>query len=274
MQNLLLKLVICLFWFPVCSAQTKGDYPEITAIDLPGAEFSAPRFFTGTSLFGYIDGGAELYLEYGFSGAEITEITMGARKYKVEIFRMTGTEEAFGIFSVSKYRCIHTPDLAKYSCQTKYQLQFCKGSYYISIINGTGNSRDSSAMLHLGKIISNKISESEFDPGVYFPGFPIDSSVKDILLAKGRLGIVNGYPDLEDYFKGITGYTAVILRIKEKTILSVKIINGEQFKKFIDLHGWDAVELSGHIVKSTGGDVVRQIGGYHLLIELADIPVR
>ena len=269
MRYLLLKLAICLFWFPVCGAQSTGDYPEITATDLPGAEFSAPRFFTGTSLFGYIDGGAELYLEYGFSGAEITEITLRERKYKVEIYRMAGIEEAFGIFSVSKYRCLRTPELAKYSCQTKYQLQFCKGSYYISIINGTGNSPDSLAMLHLGKIISNKISETEFDPEGYFPGFPIDSSVNDILLAKGRLGIVNGYPDLEDYFKGITGYTAVILKIKEKTILSVKISNGEQFKKFIDLHGLDAGELSGHTVKSTGGEVVRQIAGYHLLIELA-----
>ncbi len=115
-----------------------GGFSTIGKKDLPEAKFSSSRVFTGSSLFGYINGGAELYLEYGFDVAAVTVIDYEDGEYKTEVFKMTGSEEAFGIFSVSKYRCLSIPALSEFTCQTKYQLQICKGPYYISIINKTG----------------------------------------------------------------------------------------------------------------------------------------
>jgi hypothetical protein len=258
-----LSTFIGLFNILVCFSQTQKDLPVIDKNDLPEAKFSSSRVFSGSSLFGYIDGGAELYLEYGFDVATVTKIEYKGGEYKTEIFKMIGPEEAFGIFSVSKYRCLSMPPLSKFSCQTKYQLQICKGPYYISIINGTGTRSDSIACLIIGKKIADKIMDQEVDLSSYLPDINTETIQTKSILVKGRLGIVNGSPELEDFFMGTTGYTAVIVREDAKKIISVKYRNKESYQEFLELHKLeeDKPFLSGN---------VKKIGEYHLLIELPD----
>jgi hypothetical protein len=252
-----------LFNYMVCFSQTGKNLPDIDKNDLPEAKFSSSRIFTGSSLFGYIDGGAELYLEYGFDVASVTKIEYKGGEFKTEIFKMNGPEEAFGIFSVSKYRCLSMPPLSKFSCQTKYQLQICKGPFYINIINSTGTRSDSIVSLKIGKIIADKIMDQEVDLSSYLPDTTIETIQTKSFLARGRLGIVNGSPELEDFFMGTTGYTAVIAGEEGKKIISVKFRNKESYKEFLELHNWDLDKpfLSGN---------VKKIGEYHLLIELPD----
>jgi hypothetical protein len=251
-------------------SQESANYPVITYKDLPDAVFSEPRKFIGASLFGYIDGGAELYLEYGFSEARINQIEVGGRSYKTEIYKMNGIEEAFGIFSVSRYRCLSFPSVADFSCQTKYQLQFCKGPYYISIINRTGTKEDSATMLTIGKIIADKIPFPGIDLSVYFPGIKIETLRQNAFLAKGRLGIVNGDPDLEDFFSGVRGYTAVMLRPDEKTLISIWFPDNEQYNKFIELHHWKLSEDNSIIISSNQNEIISKAGDNRLIIELRD----
>jgi hypothetical protein len=263
MIKYLLTSVVFIFSFPVCFSQLPEDFPLIDKNDLPAAKFSSPRTFNGTSLYGYIDGGAELYLEYGFSAVWVTEINYMDGRYKTEIYKMNGPEEAFGIFSVSKYRCLDMPSLSKFTCRTKYQLQICKGSYYISIINGTGARSDSIASLTIGKIITDKIKDKELDFSSYLPGIPAEMTQTKCILAKGKLGIVNGSPDLEDFFQGINDYTAVIVKGNGKKVISVKFKNRESCQKFLDLHNWSDE-------KPGTAETVKKIADFRLLIELPD----
>ena len=76
----LLVLILLILWLPACLSQLPEDFPTIDKTDLPGAKISSSRTFNGTSLFGYIDGGAELYLEYGFSAVLVTEIELHGRE--------------------------------------------------------------------------------------------------------------------------------------------------------------------------------------------------
>jgi hypothetical protein len=181
---------------------------------------------------------------------------------------MNGPEEAFGIFSVSKYRCLSMPDLSKFTCQTKYQLQICKGPYYISIINGTGSRSDSIVSLNIGRLITDKIKDEEIDFSSYLPGIPAETIQAKCFLAKGRLGIVNGSPEMEDFFKDMAGYTALILKNPDVTTISVKFTYRESYQKFLELHHLEAlIETSGDI-KPAKGMTVRKMGEYHLFIEL------
>lgn len=253
--------VIVILSFQVCFSQLPEDFPSIDKNDLPGAKFSSARTYNGTSLFGYIDGGAELYLEYGFSIVSVTEILFMDGKYKTEIYKMNGPEEAFGIFSVSKYRCKDMPSLSKFTCRTKYQLQICKGPYYINIINGTGTRTDSIASLRIGKIITDKIQKEEIDLTGYLKNIPLETLQTKCFLAKGRLGIVNGSPDLEEFFQGINGYTAVILKGDEKTIISVKFSSNESYQKLLELHNLEDENRAT-------AENVKKIDECSLLIEL------
>jgi len=210
-----------------------------------------------------MNGGAELYLEYGFSMLSVMEIDLSGGKYKTEIYKMNGQEEAFGIFSVSKYRCMDMPDLSKFTCRTRYQFQICKGPYYINIINGTGNSSDSIASITIGKIITDKIMDKEIEFSGFLPGVSAEKLQSGCFLAKGRLGIVNGSPDLEDFFQEISDYAALIVDQDGKTIISVRFENKESYSKFIKLHNWESNN------ESTDGSV-RKIADSHLLVEMTN----
>ena len=258
-----IQFIFLLILLPAVSfSQLPEDFPVIDKSDLPGARFSSPRIFNSSALFGYINGGAELYLEYGFSTVSVTEIEYLQGKYKMEIYKMNGPEEAFGIFSVSKYRCLDMPALAEFSCRTKYQLQICKGPYYISIINSTGLKSDSIASITIGKILTGKIMDEELDLTGYLPGIPREIIQSKCILAKGKLGIMNGSPDHEDFFQGMTGYTAVIVK-SEKAIISVKFVNDSSYKRFLDLNKLkdETIEADGRIKKITAN---------HLFIEMSD----
>ena len=257
----LARLFFALFLYLVSIqglSQDTNDPPLLKADDLPGAKFTSSRSFSGTSLFGYMNGGAELYLEYGLSDATINEIEYRGRKYKTEIYRMNGPEEAYGIFSDSKYRCLGMPQVGDYSCCTKYQLQFCKGDFYINIINTGGTRADSLASSEIGKIIAERIKGKEVELSGYLPDVERDKISSGAFLAKGRLGIVNGSPDLEDHFKGIRNFTAVVLK-SEKNLLSVKFNDQASFMSFLELNGINP-DLS------SDSAVVRKISDMHLLI--------
>lgn len=254
--------VVLILGFPDCFSQLPEDFPSVNKADMPEAKFSSSKTFNGAALFGYIDGGAELYQEYGFSVVSVTEIEYMQGKYKTEIYKMNGPEEAFGIFSVSKYRCLDMPTLSEYTCRTKYQLQICKGPYYISIINVTGTKTDSIASVTIGKIITGKIRDKEIDLSSYLPGIHEEIIKTKCILAKGKLGIMNGSPDLDDYFKEVENYTAVIVK-GEKIIISVKFSNEGSYKKFLDSNKWE--DETFDIT-----DRVKKIADNHLLIELPD----
>jgi hypothetical protein len=248
----------------------QDDILSIDSKDLPDARFQPARTFNGESLFGYIDGGAELYLEYGFSVVWVSEIEYMKGKYKIEIYRMKGAEEAFGIFSVSKFRCLSSPPVATYSCQTRYQLQICSGPFYISIINRTGTDGDSIASLNIASSIARKIKENPVDLSRYLPGIPHSLIREKALLLKGKLGLMNGAPDWEDYFKGISDYTLVILPEEGKTTLSVRFQSAEGIEKLVKLHNWDKGSLTSEMFKVSYNESIMKLSGSHLLIEVSE----
>lgn len=259
--------VILIFGFRVCSAQLPDSFPSIDKTDLPGSEFLSSRVFSGTSLYGYIDGGAELFLEYGFSVVSVSEIEYLGGRYKTEIYKMSGPEEAFGIFSVMRYNCLGMPDIAEFTCQTRYQLQICSGSFYISIIDRSGTGSDSVASIAIGRAITAKISERNANISSYLPGISSANIKRNCLLVKGRLGIVNGSPDLEDFFKEMKDYSAVILKNEGRTVISVKFRNKESYSSFIRSHNWNYKTIENGGIKLPE-ETIEKIAENHLKIEL------
>ena len=250
------------------SAQIPGNFPALGKSDLPEAKFSPPRYFTGESLFGYMNGGAELYREYGITDAVITEFDIENRHYKCEVFRMNGPEEAFGIYSVSKFKCLSSPGFSEYTCLNRYQLQVCRGPYYISIINRSGTRADSLTMLKAAELLADKISEPSIDLRTFMPDLDPETIKGDAVLVKGKLGLANGATEWEDYFKDQTGYYTLIYTPPERSVLSVRFAKDEDFKLFITFRGWGLCELSISDVTIDSGETLRLLGNNHLLIRI------
>lgn len=266
------RVIICLLVILSCSgalfSQLPEHFPVLTREDLPGASFFPNRIFAGTALYGYINGGADLYLEYGFNSAVVSEINYRGDNYKTTIYKMDDQEAAFGIFSVSRYKCISTPVLPDYTCQTRYHLQICRGQYYISIINARGSEEDMDASLEIGKVITGKIEGSEIDFAEFLPGTSKEELQESGFLVRGRLGIVNGISDLEDYFRGIKGYTALIVPREEKTLISVRFSDAGIYRQFIEMHQWDQEKITDKGFTGVSGEDVMKITENHLFITI------
>ena len=212
-----------------------------------GVALAQSRTFTETSLYGYIDGGAELYLEYGFDTLLVTELVIEGNDIKAEVYRMKDPEAAFGIFSVSRFRCNGGAKLTEHICRSAYQLQFCKGPYYVSIINDTGSADDQKLSGDLARLLIDNIAEPPFDPGSFYTGVLDEETMRGAVLVRGPLGIYNGIPVLSDKLGKATGYSALLIRQGADTIASLWFKNdfaAEQFLRAAKLQtgsGKDAV---------------------------------
>ena len=208
-----------------CTAVTAAAQASLSSMvlaELPGIEITKTRTFTAESLYGYMDGGAELYLEYGFDTLVVTEVVSGGKDIKIEFYCMSDAEAAFGIFSVSRFRCNGGPRLTEHQCRSAYQLQLCKGRNYISIINDTGTDAEQKTANEIAANLIRNLADPPFDPVLFFEGGTDDETMKSAVLIRGPLGIYNGIPALIEVLGDVTGYTALIIRKDQKTIGSLR----------------------------------------------------
>ncbi len=195
--------------------------------NIQGLESVQSRTFIESSLYGYIDGGADLYLEYGFDTLVVTELVYEGRDFKVETYRMKDPEAAFGIFSVSRFRCSGGAKLTSYICRSAYQLQFSMGPYYVSIINDTGSEADQKTSGEIAANMIEKITEPPFDPTCFFVEGVDEETMRGAVLVKGPLGVYNGIPALSQQLGDAGDFSALMIKRGQDTLASM-IFNTEQ----------------------------------------------
>ena len=97
-----------------------------------------PRVFTGSDLYGHIDGGAEMVFEFGFEELTVQRYLRGADALEVELYRMRDATGALGIYL---FRCgRETPDPALAARHTAGldQLLLVRDRYLLVVNNLTG----------------------------------------------------------------------------------------------------------------------------------------
>jgi hypothetical protein len=94
--------------------------------------------YRGLDLYGYINGGSEVYLELGFRRCVVQHYSRGEEKVSVEIYYMLDPVAAMGIFLMNQGRnSTGHPAFAVRHTLHPYQLQFVKGWAYVLVNNLT-----------------------------------------------------------------------------------------------------------------------------------------
>lgn len=198
MKNILSFWNLLFFSFSFLFAQEKYF---LQTEETGGGEILSQKIYDGASLWGYINGGADLYLEYGFQKLYLQEIRKNQHLYKVEIFLMKDAEAAYGVFSISRFKCRSDSSLTVMNCQTPHHLQFVRGSCYISISNQHGSDEEQAVMLFLCAQIVRKIPPAALS----FPDEWTDSVYQNTahawMIVKGPIGLMNSYPDWLEWFE-------------------------------------------------------------------------
>jgi hypothetical protein len=114
--------------------------------------------YSRSSLYTYMDGGADLYLEYGFSSLSVRHYARGKDRYLVELYEMTGPQSAFGIYSYNR-RPGSESELVP-GCPagiTDAEVQFTRGSYYLVCRNEDPMARNRPEMVELVRQIAERL---------------------------------------------------------------------------------------------------------------------
>jgi len=157
------------------------------------------------SVFEYLDGGADLYLEYGFVSLNVQEISISINNEEISLqtenYKMANNDASYGIFSISKDTI---PEVEKNSkifyCQTNFQLQFFNGEYYIRIINPSGSSNGKTASFLLFEFFCKNSIKEKFQMPININGSN-EVNPANTKLMFGKLGIQNGCPDEPEYYQ-------------------------------------------------------------------------
>ena len=167
-------------------------------------EVKNERVFTGTALYGFMNGGADLYYEYGFKELVSREITYKGEAYTVDIYTMDTPLNAFGIYSIHAYKCMQADSLGRFDCLSKYQLQAVDGNAYVSIVfqSGSRAARKAADELYLMFVADGKT-------GIRVPNqlmYMVKSYSGSVKYMKGKLAVNNVQPSLLELLDGIDSY--------------------------------------------------------------------
>lgn len=236
MQKMFLFILafICL---PGVMAQTESVIPELDKEDLPGAVFNRNDVYDGRSLWGYMNGGADLYIEYGFVELRVQEFEIENEMMKAEIYRMKNPASAFGIYSIKIYKCNDKNIFISPDCLSNYQYQAAKGPVYISVINASGSEKAVELTKKTAEIIAEKVVGRPFRIEAFNMLHPDTSGHNQIKLVKGKLGLQNSIPRWQELFREMVGYEVYMLKIENDkgkiTLAEVEFPSESQRETFI-----------------------------------------
>lgn len=121
---------------------------------------------TDTELYDYINGGAELYLQYGFEKlAKRIYTDNNQNEIKAEIFDLDAPKNAFGVFSYSM-DTVNT-DIGQGGQYIGSSLIFWQDKYFVSIFAHKENAEIKEKLLETGRKISNSIGKTSALPKSY-----------------------------------------------------------------------------------------------------------
>jgi hypothetical protein len=230
-------------------SQGQDRITNITSI-LPGTgeagEWSRPdppRVFTGEGLFDYIDGGADIYFEYGFRQVVSAEyLNTKKASIKLEIYEMTDDGAAYGMYSINTGSQGKTVRIGNEGTLDEYYLVFWKSRYltFISSDDTTGETLE--GILTLAECVDKKITTTGKKPALaaLLPG----KKPKTEKYVRGLLGLSSVYDfDTKNIFGVREG---IIGEYKEFRVFLLRYKDDQEAAKWYD---------NAHEILKTGGQV-------------------
>ena len=97
--------------------------------------------FVGSNLFNYINGGAELFHEFGFKELLAQGYRQGENEIVLEIYQMESPEAALGIYLMKCGQETPVKKIKARNSGNKYQFTIVKGSYFILVNSFAGDEK-------------------------------------------------------------------------------------------------------------------------------------
>jgi hypothetical protein len=160
--------------------------------------------YVGDDLFVYINGGAEIYHEYGFVQVAVQRYVRGDDSISVEIYSMDG--DAFGIYSFARSSSGHEVKLGNGGTSADYYMHFWSGPE-LAVITAESEFEDlGAAVLEIGTTVAGCLQAGGVEPHL-LDQLPIDGRIPGSeVYFTGRLAFLNvarpAAPPFYGFFEG------------------------------------------------------------------------
>ena len=150
------------------------------------------RTFTGQDLFNQIDGGAELFLEFGFVRLRLQAYTRGKSELTLNAYEMESAASALGVYLMKMGQEAPFAGIAARNSSEEIQLTILKGRYFVQVDNlGEAAASRAEAVALANAFLAGVAEEAEPTP-------------LDALPAEGRVPgserLIRGPYGLQPYF--------------------------------------------------------------------------
>jgi len=136
-----MRKIFCL----LVAVATVAVYLYPAGLEIPPGNFSdgwslkgAPRTFNRNGLYGHINGGSELFLEFGFDVLTVQRYAKGEDELALETYKMTSPEAALGIYLMKCGTESPVAGVPGRSTGDPYQLMALRGDVFFVVNNYSG----------------------------------------------------------------------------------------------------------------------------------------
>ncbi|MCB2206846.1 MAG: hypothetical protein KQH67_01010 [Bacteroidetes bacterium] len=173
--------------------------------ELKGFELkSEPEYYQGDDLFYLINGGADIYLEYGFKDViSASYENKTGLSFKAEIYQMLNDSAAYGIFSFNRNDKTIYHDIGDESIRQDDFLIFIKGRYYVVFTTQSNSEEQKVKLLAKARLTEAHIKGSGNVPDLISD---YESLAPHAIYLRGPLAVNNIYLfDYTDIFQFADG---------------------------------------------------------------------
>jgi hypothetical protein len=184
---------------PRCSTPEGEVHPFLSYLPQAGEAGSwrpedEPQHVEGDDLFLLINGGAEIYHEYGFEQAVVQSyIDANDRSLNLEIYEMSNPSAAYGMFTFKKGESGRDLDVGDEASLQDYYLNVRKGNFLVTVIGFDTEKETTDGLEALARSVAGKIAEGGDRPKILelLPDDGVEpGSVKYL---KGNLALYNAH---------------------------------------------------------------------------------
>ena len=157
------------------NAQEADDPAKALPENIDGWKISMDRTFNNETLYNYIDGGAELFLSFGFSKVFNRIYSRDDQPdLMVDIFYMNTSYDAFGVFSFSSGKIEN--NFGQQSQESGGTIIFWKNNFYVSIISNTETEESKKTVAKIARLLEESIKTTGPLPEIieYLPTKSLD----------------------------------------------------------------------------------------------------
>lgn len=196
---------------PKNESQGKSLLKYLPPGDIDGWEKNySPEEYVGEDLYLYINGGAEIYHEFGFQRILVQDYKNEQDKsISLELYEMTDPESAFGIYTFKQSDSGEVLSIGSGGSLEDYYLNFWKGRFLVTITGFDSDDETIKGLKTIAQSVNKLLPSSGELPGLVdlLPDYGLDK--ERIKYFMGHLAVFNNYPFFtEDVFalkRGVRG---------------------------------------------------------------------